>query len=81
MNKPIDQSEKQALFDKRRNLFALLQDSENTPNQLIAPAPPPPRQSVQTLPTPTPAQGQQAEEVQDMLRKFVNPNADRWSLF
>ena len=76
MRKPISQSEKQALFDKRQTLFSLLQDSESTPDQLSAPVPPLPRQPAQTAPA-----QRQADEVQDMLRKFVNPSADRWSLF
>jgi hypothetical protein len=71
MNKPISQSE------KRQKLFALLQDSEHSPNHLTIPVPQPqpPRPSAQTI-----RAQRQAEEVQNMLRKFVNPNADRWSL-
>lgn len=90
MNKPISPLEKQALIDKRQKLFSLLRGGESTPSATPVPSSASastsgstsgpvtmtvPRQSVQAF-----LAQRQAEEVQDMLRKFANPNADRWSL-
>lgn len=74
MNMPIDQTDKQALLEKRRHLFSLWKHTDAAPESPDAPAPRP------QPPAAAVARGQ-SEEVQDLIRKFVNPNTDRWVLF